>query len=135
MDGASRTIRINKIRKPRNNALNEELQWFFESLGILGNRDKDKSCFRTAITLLKNVEKEEGMTSDEISRKVNLSRGTVVHHLHRLIDLGIVVNYRNKYMLRVGSLTRLVEEIERDFYSAIDDIKKAAVEIDKKLDL
>ena len=123
-------ITIKRIRKPR-----EHAQWFFESLGLLGQRDKDRSCFRMVITLLKDLRRGEGMTSDEISEKVNLSRGTVVHHLHKLMNAGVVVNQRNRYMLRVDSLSNLVDEIEHDLYRTMDSLKKAAEEIDKKLEL
>ncbi|MEK6916491.1 MAG: winged helix-turn-helix domain-containing protein, partial [Nanoarchaeota archaeon] len=105
----SNRITINRIRKPEADNVNDELLWFFDSLGILGNRDKDKSCFRTVIILLRSVNRD-GMTSDEISEKINLSRGTVVHHLNNLMKSGVVINQSNKYMLRVDNLSNLVEE-------------------------
>ena len=131
----SSKITINRIRKPKETELNDELQWFFESLGLIGNRDRDRSCFRMVIVLLRDLRHNEGMTSDEISQKVNLSRGTVVHHLHKLMDSGVVVNNRNKYMMRVESLSSLVDEIEHDLYKAMSNLKKVAKVIDKRLEL
>ena len=66
----SNRITINRVRKPSPDNVNDELQWFFDSLGVLGNRDKDKSCFRTVIVLLRSI-KRDGMTSDEISEKIS----------------------------------------------------------------
>ena len=66
----SNKITINRIRKPKDHNLNDELQWFFDSLGLLGNRDRNKSCFRMVIVLLKSLRQGEGMTSDEIADKI-----------------------------------------------------------------
>src|SRR3990170_6061551 len=107
-------ITIFKTRRPAADNVNEELQWVCDSLGIFGDRDKDKSCFRMFIFLLRSLHHADGMTSDELSEKVGLSRGTVVHHLHKLMGSGLVVSQRNRYMLRVNNLTSLIDEVERD---------------------
>ena len=128
-------ITISRIRKPKENTLNDELQWIFQSLGLFGNRDKNKSCFRMVIVLLRELREGEGLTSDEISEKVNLSRGTVVHHLHKLMGAGLVVTDHNKYMLRVNNLKDLIDEIEQDIFKTMADLKKVAEEMDKRLEL
>ena len=46
-------ITIVKIRKPVTTDVNEELQFLGNSLGLFNLRDKDKSCFRVFIELLK----------------------------------------------------------------------------------
>jgi predicted transcriptional regulator len=131
----SSKITISRIRKPKVKNVNDELLWFFDSLGILGNRDRNKSCFRMVIILLKELRHNQGMTSDEISERVSLSRGTVVHHLHKLIDSGVVVNRKNKYMLRVDNLQNLVDEIEHDLYKTMHNLRNVAKEIDDRLEL
>jgi predicted transcriptional regulator len=131
----SRKITIYRISRPKETNINDELQWFFDSLGLLGNRDRNKSCFRMVITLLKDLRQGEGMTSDEIAEKVQLSRGTVVHHLHNLMDAGVVVIHRQKYMLRVENLKKLIDEIQEDLYKTMEELKSVANEIDKRLEL
>ncbi|MCM2325191.1 MAG: ArsR family transcriptional regulator [Candidatus Woesearchaeota archaeon] len=131
----STKITIFRIRKPQEKSINDELQWFFDSLGILGNRDKNKSCFRTVIVLLKNLRQGDGLTSDEIAERVQLSRGTVVHHLHSLMNAGVVVSNRSRYMLRVENLKKLIDEIEDDLYKTMAELKQVAEEIDKRLEL
>ena len=128
-------ITINRIRKPKEQTLNDELQWFFQSLGLFGNRDKNKSCFRMTIVLLKSLRDVDGLTSDEISERVSLSRGTVVHHLHNLMGAGLVVKDRNKYTLKVDNLTELVDEIEQDLYKTMSSLKEVARQIDNRLEL
>lgn len=131
----STKITINRIRKPKEQNLNDELQWFFQSLGLFGNRDKNKSCFRMTIVLLKSLRDNDGLTSDEISERVNLSRGTVVHHLHNLMGSGLVIKNRNRYMLKVDNLSELVDEIEQDLYKTMSNLKEVAQQIDDRLEL
>ncbi len=121
--------------KPLKRSLNEELRWFGVSLGLFGQRDRDKSCFRLFIELLKNAKGNKTATSDELSYKTNLSRGTVVHHLNRLMESGIVKKEGKRYLLRVQNLTVLVDEIESDIRRACEGLKEVAKEIDALLHL
>ncbi len=127
-------ITIIHIRRPERK-LNDELQWFGSSLGLFNLRDKDKSCFRVFIELLKAAKINKPLTSDEMAYKLNLSRGTVIHHINKLIEAGIVVHHRNRYMLRVNNLQELVEEIKMDAERTFSDLKRVAHEIDQLLGL
>ncbi len=128
-------ITIIKTGKPKDGDINEELRWFCNSLGIFSLRDKDKSCFRMFIILLKALRSGEDLSSDEVAEKVKLSRGTVVHHMKKLIDSGLVVTRNNRYMLRVDSLRDLVDEVERDLLRTLSELKDSAEDIDKRLEL
>ena len=75
------------------------------------------------------------MSSDELAYRLGLSRGTVVHHLHKLLDSGIVVPTERGYILRVNNLQNLIDEVEKDTIRAITDLKKMAKEIDEGLGL
>ena len=127
-------ITITNIRRPPKQDPNKELQWLGNSLGLFSLRDKDKSCFRIFIQLLKNT-KGRGLTSDDIAEKLTLSRGTVIHHMHKLIDSGLVISAKNKYSLRVENLQTLVDELKKDTERTYSDIKDVAKEIDRKLRL
>lgn len=131
----SQKITIIKHRLPVRKNINEELQWFGSSLGLFNLRDKDKSCFRIFIELLKSAKKNQPLTSDHIADKLGLSRGTVIHHINRLIESGIIVHQKNQYLLRVDNLETLVDEIRKDLTRTIDDLKKVAEDIDKWLEL
>lgn len=128
-------ITVVSVRKPVKKDLNQELQWLGNSLGLFNLRDKDKSCFRIFIELLKAAKRNQPLSSDEIALRLNLSRGTVVHHLHRLIETGIVVTEENRYMLRVDNLKTLVDELEKDIRRMTEDLKEIAGNIDQKLGL
>ena len=128
-------ITIINIRKPDAVNINSELQWLASSLGLINLRDKDKSCFRIFIELLKSSKEKEQLSSDGLAFTLGLSRGTVVHHLNKLMESGLVVNEHNRYVLRVATLHALVDEIERDFKRACEELRDAAEEMDRKLGL
>ncbi len=128
-------ITIMSIRKPDAVNINSELQWLASSLGLINLRDKDKSCFRIFIELLKSAKQQHALSSDELAHSLELSRGTVVHHLNKLMESGLVVNEHSRYVLRVSTLHSLVDEIERDFKRTCDEIRESAREVDKRIGL
>lgn len=126
-----RRITIIAAKKPASTDVNDEIRWLGGSLGLFNLRDKDSSCFRIFIELMKNSKNEEGLSSDEIAARANLSRGTVVHHLDKLMKGGLVVVSHNRYHLREQSLSILVDEIRKDIDRTMEDLKKVADNIDK----
>lgn len=128
-------ITIIRTRRPAEKDINKELMWFGDSLGLFNLRDKDKSCFRIFITLLKAAKQDKALSSDEIAAQLNLSRGTVVHHLNKLMEQGIIVHAENGYILRVSNLKVLIDEIEKDVERGLGDLKEIASDIDKRLGL
>lgn len=126
-------ITIIKIRRPATENLNEELQWFGTSLGLFNLRDKDKSCFRIFIELLKVTKHNKSITSDELADHLGLSRGTVIHHVNKLMETGLVVHEGKGYMLRVNNLSALIEELEEDIERTCISLKRIAQEIDDKM--
>lgn len=134
-------MRFTKITIVRTNTpveynINELLQWFGGSLGLFNLRDKDRSCFRIFISLLRNLKSEEpGLSSDELAELTDLSRGTVVHHLNKLIESGIVLVQRNKYLLKVNNLEELVDVVRTDVNKTFDSLKDVGKKLDVMLDL
>ena len=126
-------ITIIRSNKPNTSNINEDLQWLGQSLGLFNMRDKDRSCFRIFIELLKSAKKQHSISSDELAYKLNLSRGTVIHHINKLIDAGIVIPMRNKYILRVDTLKGLIEELKRDLEKTLNELSDIAEKIDKTI--
>jgi len=54
------------------------------------------------------------LSSDELADRLGLSRGTVVHHLNKLLDSGIIVQAHRGYILRVDSLRELIQSLKKD---------------------
>jgi len=128
-------ITIIRTSRPEKKDINQELQWFGGTLGLFNLRDKDKSCFRIFITLLKALKENQKLTSDEIAIRTRLSRGTVIHHLNKLMSSGIVVKEHNRYILRMDNLEGMVDYIKQDVDQAWSKLKEVAKDIDEKLGL
>ncbi|MDP3733929.1 MAG: ArsR family transcriptional regulator [Nanoarchaeota archaeon] len=126
-------VTIVRVRKNSIDNINQELQWLGNSLGLFNLRDRDSSCFRVFITLVKMGKNQDLLSSDEIATKLNLSRSTVVHHLTKLIDSGIVVREKNGYLLRESHLQDLIKDIHRDINAVFVDLQQIAQDIDEKL--
>lgn len=128
-------ITILQIRKPLRTTLNEELQWFGNSLGLFNLRDKDKSCFRVFIELLKAAKAGTPISSDHLAQRLGLTRATVIHHINTLREKGIVVAESKGYLLRQPNLKLLVEDLKQDMNRTYDEIAKVAEELDGFLGL
>jgi len=123
-------ITIVNIRRPVQRNVNQDLQYLGNSLGLFNLRDKDKSCFRIFLELLKSAKAKKPLDSDEIAANLKLSRGTVIHHMNKLMEAGLVVHDKNNYMLRVDNLKMLVSELEKDIHRTLEDLKEVASGID-----
>ncbi len=128
-------VTIIKIRKTEQKDINKDLQWLSKSLGLFGERDKEKSCFRVFIELLKSARKGQSLSSDEIAIRTNITRATVIHHLTKLIETGIIIPVDNKYFLRTDNLEMLIEEIKKDVLRVLEDMKQMATDLDEELGL
>ena len=129
-------IMVIKVRKNFvKNDVNEELRWLGNSLGLFGLRDRDSSCFRIFITLLKRTRRNEAISSDEIAERLGLSRGTVIHHLTKLMNSGIVVREKGGYLLKENSLEGVIKDMKRDVEAMFEKLREVAKEIDEGLGL
>ena len=128
-------ITIISSSKPHKEDINKDLQWFCDTLGMFESRDKDNCRYRMFIVLLNAMKNKHPMSSDEIADKVNLSRGTVVHHLNKMMDGGLIVSRKSRYMLRVNSLSSLIDELERDLLTSLEELRDTARKLDDRLEL
>lgn len=128
-------ITIINMRKPAEKNINQELQWLGTSLGLFSQRDKDKSCFRLFVELVKSAKARQAVSSDELGFRLGLSRGTVIHHMNRLIEAGLVIPHANRYELRVTTLKELIDEVEKDLTRTLENLKATAKELDAALGL
>jgi predicted transcriptional regulator len=123
-------IRILNLKPVKKQPLNDEIQWFSNCLGMFNKRDKEKSCFRIFIHLLK----EGGsLSSEQLAQRSNLSRATVIHHASRLMDSGLVIRKENLYVLRFNNLQDLTREIEKDVHSTFEKLREVSKKIDEEL--
>lgn len=128
-----RFSRITIIRRivPSDMTINEELQAFSDAIGLFSERDKEKSCFRVFITLLRE---HKPLTSDELAFASNLSRSTVIHHLNKLMDSGLAIaTDEGKYALRAYSFEKIADFLEDDVRIYFRELRKLGASIDEDL--
>jgi predicted transcriptional regulator len=128
-------VTVIRINRPSKKDVNKDLQWFSESLGLFSERDKERSCFRIFIELVKAARRGQIYSSDELAYRTNLSRGTVVFHLNKLIEAGLISCENGKYILRVSNLEELVKEVKKDLNRVFDELQVMALELDDELGL
>jgi len=124
-------ITIMRVRRPSNQDINDEIQWLSRSLGLFSDRDKEKSCYRVFLVLLKE---KRPMSSDEIADNTNLTRATVIHHINKLMESGIVTSTRDRYLLR-DDIDHLIDDIETDIMTTLNEVKKTTKHIKESLNI
>ncbi|KYK31563.1 MAG: hypothetical protein AYK22_02405 [Thermoplasmatales archaeon SG8-52-3] len=127
-------IIIKKIRSPAPGNLNDDIDYLCKSLGYFSKRDKQDTAGKIFQLLVKETcNPEKSLTSDEIAKKLKLTRGAIVHHLNSFISAGIVAKETGRYRLRSASLQKSIEEIRFDIDRIMEQMIKIAIEIDEKL--
>ena len=122
-------ITVVRVRKPKEQDINDELQWISRSLGLFSERDKEKSCYRIFLALLKE---HKPMSSEDLADFTNLSRATVLHHMNKLIESGMVVSEHERYLLR-DDVDKLIDDIEADIISTLNEVRKTTRHIKQVL--
>lgn len=126
-------IHLKKVRTPAPGSLTVDIDYICQSFGYFSQRDKNNTAGRIFRLLVKDTSDGEGLTSDEIAEKLDLSRGAIVYHLNNFMSAGLVVKEKNKYRLRSQSLQKSIEEIRQDTQRIFNEMLKIAEAIDDEL--
>ena len=123
-------ITIKKIKKQKSLNLNQDIQFLAESLGLFNKRDKERSCYRVFLELIKN---KKGLTAEEITITTNLTRPTVIHHLNNLRESELIIKEKSRYKIINSSLNSLIYHVENELNITLTELKRIAKDIDKEL--
>ena len=104
------------------------ISWFCEALGLSGTGELDSIESGILEKFLMAASKNIGISSSKIKLGKNVPRSTVIYHLNRLIESGLIVKRGRKYYMRAQTLSTSIEEIEydidREFQRMIDMAKE-----------
>lgn len=128
-------IVLDSVRKPAEQNVNKDMQWIGESFGLFNLRDREKSCFRIFVEIVKSARKAKALSTDELASKAHLTRATVIYHLSRLTASGLVVQVNNCYALRENNLSNTITEMRKDVLRAFESVGDVAKDIDEELGL
>ncbi len=81
-----------------NSSKSDEVEQFCKSLQIVTRRDVDGTATTVIRAMLEKCPNDP-ISSTELANKTNLNRITVIHHLRRLENVGIVQKNDRKYLL------------------------------------
>ena len=115
--------------------MKKDLEWFCDSFGIIGERDKEKTGFKIFKIILNSTKEGDPLKINDITVKTKLSRTTVIHHLKRMEESGLVIEKKRNYELRMECLHKVVDEIENDILRSLKEIKQIAKDIDEDLEI
>lgn len=135
MTKALKQFTIRKLREPTEKQLDSDVEWICNSLGFITPRDQDKTSFRILKALIKSAKEGKGLTSEELTEKVEPTIGSVIYHLKKLMKAGLVVKLDSTYELRMKSLLTTINEIEKEIIMTLENIKKIAKEVDERTGL
>ncbi len=124
-------IEIRVIERPDEDDPEKMLRWFAAVLGLSG--DQKDSIAEQILKDFAYAAKEgmNGLSSSELKFDKEIPRSTVIYHLNRFIETGIVVKKGRKYFLRANEMTRVVEELEYDIDREMQRMLDMAKEFDR----
>lgn len=126
---------IREVRPPNKKNLDSDLEWIARSLGLVEVRDRRKSAMKIFRILVKTASEGKRLGSNQISNQVRLSRGTAVSHLNHMMASGVAIRQESRYELRMRSVEKTVDEIEKDIYRVLQNVKEIARDVDRRLGL
>jgi len=105
MEQRKRRILLQDIRPPAKSSEGEDVEWLCRSLNLFTKKDADKSAYRVFRILLRSSLEGNPKTSTEIADELDLARGTVLFHMKKFYDAGLVDRASGRrYALREASL-------------------------------
>ena len=116
---------IRSMRYPERQG--DMVKWLCMSLGLSGNRDKN----RIGVVLFRHLLENKSMSEEELARIAGVSRTTVAHHLMKMVMSGLATKKSGVYELSGNSLDEMLDDMKIDIISALERIKRIANEIDR----
>ncbi len=124
-------IVIKFVERPDFDDQEKMLKWFCEVFG-LSSSDSDYSIEEQILKKFTYAAyRNRGLASSELKLKTDLARSTVIYHLNRFIEAGLLVKRGRKYYLRASEMYKAIEEIEYDINREMQRMLDTAKEFDK----
>ncbi|MEM3020557.1 MAG: winged helix-turn-helix domain-containing protein [Candidatus Micrarchaeaceae archaeon] len=111
------------------------ISWFCEVFGLSGSGEPDSIESDILKRFLVAAARNEGISSSEIKLGKDVPRSTVIYHLNRLIESGLVVKRGRKYYMRAQGLSTSLEEVEYDIDREFQRMIDIAREFDRLFEM
>jgi predicted DNA-binding transcriptional regulator len=106
------------------------IRWFCRVFGLATEEGDsiEEQIFRNFVEAAYT---NRGLSSSELKLDTELSRSTVIYHLNRFIESGLLVKHGRRYSLRASELSKAIEEIEYDINREMSRMLNTAREYDR----
>ncbi len=128
-------IVIRVLEKPDFNDPEKLIKWFCSVFGLSGEGEIDSIGEQILSEFAKAAYLDKGISSSELKLDTDLARSTVIYHLNRFIDSGLLVKKGRKYYLRASVMSKAIEEIEYDIDRELSRMLDTAKQFDKLMSL
>ncbi len=125
-------IVIRSLNRPSTNDTDMVIGWFCEAFG-LSNSPNDEFEVQLLKKFILAAKNGQGLSSKDIKLAEPVARSTIIYHLNRFIESGIIVKKGRKYYLRASEMTDLVEEMEYDVQKEFKRIYDIAGMLDSQI--
>ena len=121
-------IMIRFIEKPDQNDAEGIIRWYCDVFGLSSQEAENPVEEQILKSFVEAARDGKGLSSSELDLETKLARSTVIYHLNRFRDAGLVVKRGRKYYLRAGGMEKVIQEIgydlERELRGLIDSAKR-----------
>ncbi len=126
-------ITLKRIPKPAVKQLDMDIEWLFKTLGLQRGRDIEKTGLMIFKKLLEFITEQGSVSTEQLSKELNMLSGKINHHIRKLIEAGLVERRKKRIYLSGESLSVAIEEIIRDIELIISDLREIAKDIEEQL--
>ncbi len=120
-------IQVKNLRYPESQDIRPVLTFLCHSLGI-----QEDDNIKLFIALFVKSKYGKGVTVQELSQELGLNLKKSSQILDELMDMGLIRNSRDKFMLRENSLSMTLDSILDDIFMISRNLKRACVVVDRK---
>lgn len=107
----------------------DELERFCRHVCLVSQRDMDGTA-TAVVRVMLQAARSEPVGSSRLAELARLNRVTVIHHLHRLEQMGLVAHTGRKYQMSVGSFSDMVRQMRTDTEEMLSEVEEMARRID-----
>jgi hypothetical protein len=102
------------VERPDSEDPEKIIKWFCEVLGLSSGNENNNIEEQILKSFIDAAQTDTGISSSELKLDTTLARSTVIYHLNRFIEVGLLVKKGRKYHLRASEMQKAIEEIEYD---------------------
>ncbi len=125
-------ISIRVVGVPDKKTTQQLIKWFCMAFGLENESSADQGIEEELLgKFIAAAYSDKGISSSEIKLKNKIARSTVIYHLNRMMEAGLIVKRGRQYYLRATDMYRSIEEIEYDLEREMMRMLDTAKEFDR----